>query len=85
MGRTAVGMIVFLRFINPAIVAPLESGVVDDPPTAAMKRGLTLLSKILQCIANQTTFMKEQHMIPFNEFVQLKFEDARRFVILNDN
>ena len=47
-GLPAVEMIVFLRFINPAIVSPFEHGLLDAPPTPKLKRGLTLVSKILQ-------------------------------------
>lgn len=43
----AVGTVIFLRFINPAIVSPCESGIVDRQPPQKIKRGLMLVSKIL--------------------------------------
>ncbi|CAB3359077.1 Hypothetical predicted protein [Cloeon dipterum] len=75
----AVGTVIFLRFINPAIVSPLEMGIVSRQPPASVKRGLMLMSKILQNIANHVEFSKEQHMVPFNDFLRANFENGRRF------
>uniref|UniRef100_A0A915KNP1 Neurofibromin n=1 Tax=Romanomermis culicivorax TaxID=13658 RepID=A0A915KNP1_ROMCU len=78
-GLASVSTMVFLRFINPAIVAPYEHFLMESVPSQRMKRGLMLVSKILQNIANQSTFIKEQCLLPFNLFIQSKFESARRF------
>ncbi|KFM78372.1 Neurofibromin, partial [Stegodyphus mimosarum] len=67
---SAVGTVIFLRFINPAIVSPFEMGIVDKQPSGRTKRGLMLMSKILQNIANHVEFSKEQHMLPFNDFLR---------------
>ena len=77
----AVGTVLFLRFINPAIVSPYEMGIVEKQPPTHIKRGLMLMSKILQNIANHVEFSKEQHMLYCNEFVQRNFESGRRFFI----
>ncbi|XP_063853822.1 neurofibromin-like isoform X3 [Scylla paramamosain] len=77
----AVGTVIFLRFINPAIVSPCETGILEQQPSGQIKRGLMLMSKILQNIANHVEFSKEQHMFPFNDFVRQHFEAARRFFI----
>ncbi|XP_063990874.1 neurofibromin isoform X3 [Diachasmimorpha longicaudata] len=77
----AVGTVIFLRFINPAIVSPQEMGIVNKPVPVQVKRGLMLMSKILQNIANHVEFSKEQHMLPFNDFLRLHFEIGRRFFI----
>ncbi|XP_014247194.1 neurofibromin isoform X2 [Cimex lectularius] len=77
----AVGTVIFLRFINPAIVSPQEMGIVSKIVPQSVKRGLMLMSKILQNIANHVEFSKEQHMIPFNDFLISQFERARRFFI----
>ena len=71
----------FLRFINPAIVSPFEMGIVEKQPPQNIKRGLMLMSKILQNIANHVEFSKEQHMVCFNDFVRSNFEAGRRFFI----
>lgn len=77
----AVGTVIFLRFINPAIVSPQETGIVNKPVPPQVKRGLMLMSKILQNIANHVEFSKEQHMLPFNDFLRAHFEIGRRFII----
>lgn len=76
----AVGTVIFLRFINPAIVSPYESGIVDKQPPPRVMRGLMLVSKILQNIANNVEFSKEEHMLPFNDFVRVNFEPMRQWV-----
>ncbi|XP_049859509.1 neurofibromin isoform X2 [Schistocerca gregaria] len=77
----AVGTVIFLRFINPAIVSPQEMGIVNKQVPPSVKRGLMLMSKILQNIANHVEFSKEQHMLPFNDFLRAHFEIGRRFFI----
>ena len=54
-------------------------GIVEKQPPPNIKRGLMLMSKILQNIANHVEFSKEGHMLCFNEFVKSNFEDGRRF------
>jgi len=53
-------------------------GIVSKQPPASVKRGLMLMSKILQNIANHVEFSKEQHMVPFNDFLRANFENGRR-------
>lgn len=77
----AVGTVIFLRFINPAIVSPQELGIVGKQVPSSVKRGLMLMSKILQNIANHVEFSKEQHMLCFNDFLIAHFEAGRRFFI----
>ncbi|XP_063696354.1 neurofibromin isoform X2 [Culicoides brevitarsis] len=77
----AVGTVIFLRFINPAIVSPQETGILDKQVPPQVKRGLMLMSKILQNIANHVEFTKEQHMVCFNDFLKAHFEAGRRFFI----
>lgn len=76
----AVGTVIFLRFINPAIVAPYESGIVDKQPPPKITRGLMLVSKILQNIANNVEFSKEEYMIPFNPLFAIYSEPMRNWV-----
>lgn len=76
----AVGTVIFLRFINPAIVSPFEAGIVDIQLPPSNLRGLKLVSKILQNIANNVEFSKEEHMLPFNDFVRAQFEPMSRWV-----
>lgn len=76
----AVRTVIFLRFINPAIVAPYEAGIVDIQPPPKTLRGLKLVSKILQNIANNVEFSKEEHMLPFNDFVRAQFQPMTLWV-----
>ena len=77
---SAVGTVVFLRFINPAIVSPFEMGIIEKQPPPKVKRGLMLVSKILQNIANHVEFSKEQHMLCFNDFLRSNFDAGKRWV-----
>ncbi|XP_030848330.1 neurofibromin isoform X1 [Strongylocentrotus purpuratus] len=74
----AVGSAIFLRFINPAIVSPYEHGIVNMKPSLKVQRGLKLVSKIMQNVANQVQF-KEQHMMHFNKFLSENAGRAIRF------
>lgn len=62
-------------------VSPQELGVVGKQVPNSVKRGLMLMSKILQNIANHVEFSKEQHMLCFNDFLREHFEAGRRFFI----
>ncbi|XP_033102144.1 neurofibromin-like [Anneissia japonica] len=75
---SAIGSAIFLRFINPAIVSPVEHRIVDRKPPPKVQRGLKLVTKILQNIANHVLF-KEQYMLPFNDFLKEKFDEGRQF------
>ncbi|XP_071946540.1 neurofibromin-like [Antedon mediterranea] len=75
---SAIGSAIFLRFINPAIVSPVEHRIVDRKPPPKVQRGLKLVTKMLQNIANHVLF-KEQYMLPFNDFLKEKFDEGRQF------
>ncbi|KAG5931494.1 hypothetical protein E4U60_006050, partial [Claviceps pazoutovae] len=67
---TAVGAFVFLRFFCPAIVAPETDHLVSASPTKEMRRGLLLIAKIIQNLANNVLFgTKEPYMFPLNPFL----------------
>ncbi|KAJ6440855.1 pentafunctional AROM polypeptide [Purpureocillium lavendulum] len=67
---TAVGAFMFLRFICPAIVAPESEGLVSSTPTKEMRRGLLLIAKVIQNLANNVLFgTKEPYMFPLNPFL----------------
>lgn len=63
------------------VVSPQELGIVCKQVPSSVKRGLMLMSKILQNIANHIEFSKEQHMLCFNDFLREHFETGRRFFI----
>ncbi|KAK3683544.1 hypothetical protein B0T22DRAFT_468139 [Podospora appendiculata] len=67
---TAVGAFIFLRFFCPAIVAPEVEGLVAAAPVKEMRRGLLLIAKVVQNLANNVLFgAKEPYMFPLNEFL----------------
>ncbi|KAF6835868.1 GTPase-activator protein for Ras-like GTPase [Colletotrichum musicola] len=67
---TAVGAFVFLRFFCPAIVAPEVEGLVTAAPSKEMRRGLLLIAKVIQNLANNVLFgAKEPYMFPLNDFL----------------
>lgn len=79
-GFNPVGTVIFLRFINPAIVSPFEMGIVEKQPPPKVKRGLMLVSKILQGVANNIEFSKEQHMLCFNDFLRTNSVAAKQWI-----
>ncbi|KUI58000.1 Neurofibromin [Cytospora mali] len=67
---TAVGAFIFLRFFCPAIVAPEVEGLVSAAPSKEMRRGLLLIAKVVQNLANNVLFgAKEPYMFPLNDFL----------------
>nr|CAD21515.1 related to NEUROFIBROMIN [Neurospora crassa] len=67
---TAVGAFIFLRFFCPAIVAPEVEGLVATAPSKEMRRGLLLIAKVIQNLANNVLFgAKEPFMFPLNDFL----------------
>jgi len=65
-------------------VSPEIYGIVsgDRLPSPRIQRGLMLLSKILQNLANHVLFKKEKHMLVFNDFLKENFERSRKLVEL---
>ena len=67
---TAVGAFIFLRFFCPAIVAPDVEGLITTAPSKEMRRGLLLIAKVVQNLANNVLFgAKEPYMFPLNDFL----------------
>ncbi|KAG9237075.1 hypothetical protein BJ875DRAFT_533185 [Amylocarpus encephaloides] len=67
---TAVGAFIFLRFFCPAIVAPDIEGLISSSPSKEMRRGLLLIAKVVQNLANNVLFgAKEPYMFPLNDFL----------------
>ncbi|EFA81607.1 Ras GTPase activation domain-containing protein [Heterostelium album PN500] len=71
MKTTVIGGFMFLRYICPAIVAPEVFGLIQDIPTTDSRRGLVLVSKLLQNLANEMPFggIKEEYMTYLNRFI----------------
>jgi len=64
-----IGGFIFLRWLCPAIVSPMDHGLVDKPLTTAKTRRLILVAKLLQNLANEAQAEdKESYMSYFNSF-----------------
>ncbi|CAJ0836147.1 20802_t:CDS:10 [Entrophospora sp. SA101] len=67
---TTIGAFIFLRFFNPAIVAPDSENLCDTIKNAKIRRTLLLVTKVIQNLANNVLFgAKEPHMILLNNFL----------------
>ncbi|KAJ7265356.1 hypothetical protein B0H12DRAFT_1201035 [Mycena haematopus] len=82
---SAMGAFIFLRFISPAIVAP-ETIDIELPKESSkeeqliIRRGLMVIAKIIQNLANNLFFGKEKHMVPLNTFLQANIASVTRFL-----
>jgi len=69
--HSAIGGFIYLRFICPAIVSPEGFGLVQARVmTLELRRGLVLITKVLQNLANKLLFSKEPYMEELNEFIK---------------
>lgn len=51
-----------------------------DPPGDALRRGLTLIAKIIQNLANNIFFGKEAHMMVLNDFLRDHIAHVTRYL-----
>ena len=51
-----------------------------DPPGDALRRGLTLIAKIIQNLANNIFFGKEAHMMALNDFLRDHIAHVTRYL-----
>ncbi|OJT09503.1 Neurofibromin [Trametes pubescens] len=75
----ALGAFIFLRFISPAIVTP-ETVDVPVPYDATVRRGLMVIAKIIQNLANNILFGKEAHMVILNDFLKENIVTVTKFL-----
>jgi hypothetical protein len=69
--HVAIGAVLFLRFLCPAIISPQKYGLIEGNPSVQALRCLTLITKCLQNVANGVTFgKKEKGMDVLNSFVE---------------
>lgn len=78
---TAVSGFLFLRFICPAILSPKLFCLLRDHPRQRAQRTLTLIAKVLQKMANMSTFGKrEEWMEPMNKFLTTQRPVFREYI-----
>jgi len=73
--------LVFLRFINPAIIVPKQFGLLKDDPSDKAKRQLVLVTKVLQNLAAGVEFgKKESFMVKLNDFIKANTSQMNGFL-----
>ena len=75
-----MGAFIFLRFISPALVSPETIDIELPADNIAIRRGLLIITKIIQNLANNVRFGKEVHMMCFNDFLQGNIIRVMRFL-----
>jgi Ras GTPase-activating-like protein IQGAP2/3 len=74
------GGYVYLRFLNPAIVAPDGMNLIKAKPSKTVRRNLVLVAKVLQNLSNGVLFGgKEKYMQALNTFIESKRPAMERF------
>ncbi|KAH7343309.1 hypothetical protein B0J17DRAFT_171910 [Rhizoctonia solani] len=76
----AVGSFMFLRFICPAIVTPESVDIEMPRDNSRIRRGLMLITKIIQNLANNVLFGKEPYLIPLNNLLEANIVPLARFL-----
>lgn len=68
-------------FISPAVVSP-ETIDIEIPKENYMvvRRGLMVIAKVIQNLANNTFFGKEAYMMIFNQFLEDNIANVTRFL-----
>lgn len=75
-----LGTVFYLRYVNPAIVAPHTCCLAEHAPTGHVRRALTLLAKALQSLVNEPAAHKEPALAPLRTFLDAHRARARTFL-----
>jgi hypothetical protein len=77
----ALGAFIFLRFISPAIVSPdIVDVELPKENRETVRKGLKVIAKIIQHLANNVFFGKEAHMTSLNKFLEENIVNVTRFL-----
>jgi len=79
---TSVSSFFFLRLICPCLISPVAFGLISRPPSKHVTRGLILIVKVIQNLANLVEFgEKEGFMSPLNPFLVENFSRMKSFLL----
>lgn len=79
--HSSVGSFIFLRFLCPAIVSPESVDLELPAGSKENRRGLLLITKIIQNLANNVVFgNKEPHMKILNGFLSENIRGVTKFL-----
>lgn len=74
--------LLFLRFICPIVVKPLDYKLVDAPLSPEKTQDLIMVAKVLQTMANFTKFgSKEEAMVGLNPFLEKNVLKMRSYFL----
>jgi hypothetical protein len=69
-GQVAVGSLIFLRFLCPALLFPDEWSLIRTNLSNRVSRNLVMIAKVLQNLGNGLEFTKEEFMMCMNDFIK---------------
>ena len=78
---TSSNVLTDYRFISPAVVSP-ETVDVELPRenSLVIRRGLMVVTKVIQNLANNIFFGKEAYMVVLNKFLKDNIDNVTRYL-----
>ena len=78
----AVIGLLFLRFIVPGITSPEVFGLAIPDVSAEARRGLIIISKVVQTVANGIPVEgPDNFMTPLNPLMTRNFDSCKKFIL----